>query len=217
MEKKGFLLGILALLSLPACWKKNEKTKKPKKMAQNKVDIPLADDSIRSFFDDDLGEFALVEDDVIKEEELIDQVAQNKNIDDFAWVQADQKEDTKVIYFDFDKHIVRADQKESVEYDIERVKEVLKKAARDGDLPTVVIEGHACHSAGSSAYNIALSEKRAKIVSDWFTSAGIPNENIKIVGRGSEVPAFGSDGKEITGDRQAQWPNRRAEVRIVYS
>ncbi len=218
MEKKGILLSLVALLSLSGCLKKDEKTKKTRKTAQNKVDIPLADDSIRSFFDDDLGEFALVEDDAtFQEDELIDQVANASTTDEFAWVKDDQKEDTKVVYFDFDRDIIREDQQASVEYDIERVKEVLKNASKDGQLPTVVIEGHACHSAGSSVYNLALSEKRAKIVSDWFASAGIPRENIKIVGRGSEMPAVGADGKEVTGDRKAQWANRRAEVRIIYS
>ena len=82
--------------------------------------------------------------------------------------------------------------------------------------PTIIIEGHACHSSGSSVYNLALSEKRAKAIADWFTSQSVPENNIKIVGRGFESPAIVS-GKTIEGDKQQQWPNRRVEVHVLYS
>ena len=79
----------------------------------------------------------------------------------------------------------------------------------------MVIEGHSCHSAGSAVYNLALSEKRAKALADRLVAGGVPSQNIKVVGRGQEVPAV-VEGKAVTGDRKEQAPNRRDEVRVIH-
>ena len=80
----------------------------------------------------------------------------------------------------------------------------------------LVIDGHACHSAGSRAYNLALSERRAKVLADLMIEAGIPADCVKIVGRGDEMAAL-VNGKPVDGDREQQWPNRRDEIHVVYS
>ena len=76
---------------------------------------------------------------------------------------------------------------------------------------TIVIEGHACHSAGSAIYNLALSEKRARHVAQKFAEAGIDSCNIKIAPRGQEMPIV----KE--GNRKQQAPNRRVEIFAIDS
>ena len=67
----------------------------------------------------------------------------------------------------------------------------------EGGEPTIVIEGHSCHSAGSKTYNMVLSERRAKAVSDRLVAAGIPADKIKIVSRGQECPAKDKDGNDF--------------------
>ena len=78
-------------------------------------------------------------------------------------------------------------------------------------MPTIVVEGHASPE-GSSAYNLALSEKRAKALRDRLVAAGVPANLIKIVGRGKEMPVLANNS-----DRQANWVNRRDEIRLIYS
>jgi len=69
---------------------------------------------------------------------------------------------------------------------------------KKGVKATVIIEGHACHSAGSAIYNLALSENAAKVLADRLVDAGISRGQIKIVGRGNQFPAI-KDGKPVTG------------------
>jgi len=238
--KKGVALTIFMLISLPSCgWLK--KRREPRKLAMaekidifSSVNIPLADatedemnvvlddtNTVKSFFDGETGEFGSEEDLAIAVAN--DNAVEQKNIqenssNEFSWIEADKEgeEEFKVVYFDWDSDEVRVEQKESVSYDIQQVQEELKVSKKTGIEPTIVVEGHACHSAGSPAYNLALSERRAKKVSDRFVDAGIDRDNIKIVGRGQEVPAV-VNSEKITGSREEQWLNRRVEVRIIYS
>ena len=236
--KNSYFLLLVVLVGLSGCLgRKKSRAEKPKKGTggvSSLVDIPLAgeplqindDETIRSFFDQDIDEFV-----ELTQEENEDATALAHAVDhdvktpemeddtqDFAWIEDDnddQQESFDVVYFDFNKHTIRQDQKEHVDYDIAQVQELVSDTTNDAE-PTIVIEGHACHSAGSSVYNLALSEKRAKTVADEFIAAGISQENVKIVGRGNEVPAI-IDGKPVEGDRKDQWPNRRVEVHTIYS
>jgi outer membrane protein OmpA-like peptidoglycan-associated protein len=220
MNKIIFLL-CLTIIALPSCGQKKKQarpvTLRPRTEVVSATEIPLANDDIRSFFDDDINDFALLEDDNSCEVKTLVQTSGLTDIDEtdeFAWVNEIEKEQTsKVVYFDFDRYTIREDQKEAVAYDIAYVKEELKKADDRGYTPAVVINGHADHSAGSAAYNLALSEKRAKAVADKFAAEGI---STKTVGRGTEVPAV-VNGKKVTGSRDEQAANRRADVSIIYS
>ncbi len=216
MNKIIFLL-CLTIIALPGCGQKKKQTTPIKTIKRNDAsltDIPLADDDIRSFFDDDINDFALLEDEDINENKT---VASNSSdldeTDEFAWINETEQKNSKVVYFDFDRYALRDDQKEVVAQDIAFVKEELKKADAGNYSPVVVINGHADHAAGSAAYNLALSEKRAKVVANHFAAEGI---NVKTVGRGAEVPAI-VNGKKVTGSRQEQALNRRAEVNVIYS
>ena len=217
MKKQFAIATLLLLVSLPSCGRKKKKTSTAPQRShvQTEVDIPTAsDDSIRSFFDGDVGEFALADDGAKNAAVPSDR--------DFAWVEESNKDNPdsfKVVYFDFDSFRVRDDQDETLRYNIALAKKKLEET--DGALgndqkPTIVIDGHSCHSAGSHIYNLALSERRAKVLADKFMEAGIPSECIKIVGRGMEMPAM-VNGKLVDGGREDQWPNRRDEMRIIYS
>jgi len=219
MNKLAFLL-CLSIIALPGCGQKKKQVKPVKNMSRTETasaDIPLANDDVRSFFDDDIAEFVLLEDDLSADSSTVvsadlSAIASAEE-DEFAWINEPEQKNSKVVYFDFDKYAIREDQKESVAQDIAYVREELEKAERNDYTPTVVINGHADHAAGSAAYNLALSEKRAKAVANQFAAEGI---NVKTVGRGAEVPAV-INGKKVTGNRDEQAPNRRAEVNVIYS
>jgi peptidoglycan-associated lipoprotein len=222
LVKKGYIFSLaIVLLAVSGCKKKQKAVTRSKSTeVRANIDIPVAEDGIKSFFDEDIKEFALADDvnatsnpDVISTS--ID-AAQSPNAHEFSWDDA-QNSKFKVVYFDYDKYNVRADQEENLNANIAFAKQTIDEAVAMGaQVPTVVIDGHACHSAGSRVYNLALSEKRAKVLADRFVEAGIARENIKIVGRGSEVPAL-VNGQVCQGSREQQAPNRRDELRIIYS
>ena len=209
---------LVLLLSISACGKKNKieesKPKAASKEVFSSVDIPLAGEGISSFFDEDVNEFAYT--DLIDSTQAID-VTQIYDSPDLAWNEISEGS-FKTVYFDFDSDRIRQDQEDTLAYDIDLMKKKLTEyEANSMATPmTVVIEGHSCHAAGSSIYNLALSERRAKQLKDRLLAAGIPQDIIKIVGRGQEIPAI-IDGKPVDGNREEQWPNRRDEIRIIYA
>lgn len=70
-----------------------------------------------------------------------------------------------------------------------------------------VLEGH-CDERGSSEYNMALGERRAKAVRDALVVSGVPASRIKVVSFGEEKPA-------AEGHDEAAWAlNRRVELKF---
>ena len=198
---KGYAFLLVLLVGAAGCGKKGKKAENRNAEVASNVDIPVADDGVRSFFDEEIGEFTLAD--------------EQKQREEFGW--EDQKNNKfKVVYFEFDKYEIKNDQKDIVATNLDLIKKSIDDAKAEGKQPEIVIEGHACHSAGSAVYNLALSEKRAKVLSDTLIASGIPAECVKIVGRGQEVPAI-LDGKAVEGDRAQQWPNRRDEIRVLLS
>lgn len=211
--KKQLFFALFLLVSLPGCWGKRSTkhdNKPGTKVAFSEVNIPVAGEGATAFFDEDAGEFAYVND------------GSHQSDTDFAdlsqWNEMNVQENFKAVYFDFDKDGIRRDQEDTIAYDVARIKQTLKEHdARGTQMPmTVVIEGHSCHSAGTAAYNMSLSERRAKRLKERLIAEGVPAETIKIVGFGQEVPAI-VNGRPVDGDRDAQWPNRRDEIRVIYS
>lgn len=203
MKKQYAALVLLLVVGMAGCGKKKKKDlKSPKADVYTELDIPVAGTQ-ENFFDENVEGFNLADD---------LQVAQAAVQDEYSWVEDTKRDGFPVVYFDFDSTSIRPDQEETLNRDIALA---LKKYQDNNDI-TIVVDGHACHSAGSHAYNLALSEKRAKILADRLAAAGVPAEAIKIVGRGMEVPAI-VDGKPVDGDRQQQWPNRRDEIHVIYS
>jgi outer membrane protein OmpA-like peptidoglycan-associated protein len=226
--KKGGVLLLVMLLSVAGCGKKKKHAEKPQTPKQTStVSMPQPQQEnkkeLSSVFDDDIAEFALVDDATNNEAEktaaanAYNPATGEDAGNEFSWIDGndESKYDLKTVYFDFDKYTVRRDQEKAVAHNIETLKQVIAQAEKEGKTATVVIEGHACHSAGSASYNLALSEKRAKVLKDHLVQAGIPSTNIKIVGRGQECPALTKDGKPVTGSREEQWPNRRDEINIL--
>ena len=214
---------VSAFLVLPGCTKKRKKGvaerlreapvhKIVKGSKKGAVPVAMADLPEVKYFDGGLEGFVLEEDvnafspdAVLSDDFKAMTVAQSDQAgDEAAWVEdADSQFNFKTVYFGFDEHNVKPDQKVVLAYDME----VAKAAAEAGK--EVVCEAHACHSAGSKTYNLSKSEKRGWTVASALRDAGIPEGSIKVVGRGAEMPAVQG------GDRDQQWPNRRVDFKIV--
>ncbi len=226
MIKKGSVLLLVLLVSLPGCARKEKKADQPKKGRQmtqkadafKSVNLPLAageeleiDESMRSFFDD-MEEFVSFAQEGDFNLEAGSSAGNAIKRDEFAWQDAED-DDTKLesIYFGFNKDKVDSAEKEKIEQNIDKAKKMLAEAKVDDTDAILVVEGHACASAGSDAYNMGISERRAKEISDRLVSAGIPRDDIKTVGRGKEMLVIEK------GDQAEQWANRRVETHIAFS
>lgn len=83
------------------------------------------------------------------------------------------------IFFDFDKSDIRPDAAEVLEANSEML-----------DLypeVNIVIEGHCCE-IGTSEYNMALGERRAKAAQDYLIELGIDGGRLSTVSYGEERP-----------------------------
>ena len=85
----------------------------------------------------------------------------------------------KDVYFDFDSWEVRSDQQSVIEGD----------AAFLTQHPTisVTVEGNS-DERGSTEYNLALGDRRAKAVKEKLVTAGTSSANIKTMSYGKEKP-----------------------------
>ncbi len=101
----------------------------------------------------------------------------------------------KPVFFDFDKHELTAQARETLNASGRILKEL--KTMR------VTIEGH-CDERGTTQYNLALGEKRARAAMSYLASLGIESGRMEIVSYGKERPF-------MMGHDEASWAqNRRA-------
>lgn len=104
------------------------------------------------------------------------------------------------VYFDFDK----ADLRETDRATLTRNGETLKEL----DYLIVTIEGHA-DERGTIEYNLALSDRRARLAYDYLIGIGIAPNRIKAVAYGKEIPVC-SESNEDCWQR-----NRRAHFAVT--
>ena len=83
------------------------------------------------------------------------------------------------IHFDFDKYDIRSDDAKILEANVEWLK-------TNAAMP-VLIEGH-CDERGTTEYNLALGERRARAARNYLISSGVAAERISIVSFGAERP-----------------------------
>jgi outer membrane protein W/outer membrane protein OmpA-like peptidoglycan-associated protein len=88
-------------------------------------------------------------------------------------------EQTLKLLFDFD----------SAELRPESINELERLVKFMGDVPfaTALIEGHT-DSVGGDAYNLKLSDRRAKSVFDYLTSRGVDPARLSSIGKGESAP-----------------------------
>jgi peptidoglycan-associated lipoprotein len=97
------------------------------------------------------------------------------------------------IFFDFDKSDIRPDAAEVLEANSEML-----------DLypeVSIVIEGHCCE-IGTSEYNMALGERRAKAAHDYLVELGIDGERLSTVSYGEEQPL---DPEDLEKNRRCEF------------
>ncbi len=101
----------------------------------------------------------------------------------------------KDVFFDYDRAMVRNDQKAALNDNADWLKA--------NPRAKLLIEGH-CDERGTAEYNLALGERRAKAVKDYLVSAGIAPDRISSVSYGEERPF-------VLGHDESAWKwNRRA-------
>ena len=85
----------------------------------------------------------------------------------------------KDIFFDYDKYDIRADQQAAMQADAQFL----------AQHPNVsfVIEGH-CDERGSTEYNLALGDNRARAVQQALVQAGVNASRIRVISYGKEKP-----------------------------
>ena len=102
------------------------------------------------------------------------------------------------IYFDYDKSELG-----------EEARNTLKKNAqfmKNNTEQTYIVEGH-CDERGTVAYNLALGQRRALAVREYYGKLGVPLSAIATITYGSEKPA-------VIGSSEDVWAkNRRAETK----
>lgn len=106
-----------------------------------------------------------------------------------------------IVYFDYDKSNLTPEAMTLIQEAAQR--------ALTNNIETVKVEGNADRS-GSSAYNQALSMRRANVVRDALIANGVPAERI-------DTKAFGEDNPaKPTPDGAREPLNRRTEVTISF-
>ena len=105
--------------------------------------------------------------------------------------------DVRTFYFDFDSSDIKDESKESL---MAHARFLTANAAQQ-----VQVEGH-CDERGTTEYNMALGERRAKSVGSFLTVNGASAGQIETISYGEERPAE-------QGQTEAAWAqNRRAVI-----
>ncbi|NLI10517.1 MAG: peptidoglycan-associated lipoprotein Pal [Elusimicrobia bacterium] len=107
-------------------------------------------------------------------------------------------EGIQTVYFDFDKYEISPKMASVLSENAKTLKE--KKW-------TILVEGH-CDNRGTLEYNLALGQKRANVVKEYYMKLGIPESSIGTISYGEENPICKQDSEECWAK------NRRAETKV---
>jgi peptidoglycan-associated lipoprotein len=106
------------------------------------------------------------------------------------------------ILFDFDKYTIRED-----------AKSILKSVADwliKNEDAKMILEGH-CDKRGTTEYNLALGEKRAKSARDYIVSSGVTKKRLDTISYGEEKPLCKEQNKECwQKNRRVQFVSGKA-------
>jgi len=112
----------------------------------------------------------------------------------------DSKIVLETVYFSFDSSSVP-----------QSVMKTLKENAqflKDNPSINIVVEGH-CDERGTTEYNLALGQKRAVKVKEYYVQLGVSPDRIATISYGEEMP---QDNRH----NEAGWAkNRRAETKVI--
>lgn len=103
--------------------------------------------------------------------------------------------------FDYDKATIRTDATVVLKDDVGVIRDILSNYPSQ----KLVIEGHA-DERGSSEYNLALGDKRARAAEEFLTTMGIPDVQLTVI-------SYGKDHPICTDQTEVCWQkNRRAHI-----
>jgi peptidoglycan-associated lipoprotein len=100
--------------------------------------------------------------------------------------EAPKAKEDDAVFFDFDSSLVRED-----------ARPVLQKVARDirKRNASLEIEGN-CDELGTTEYNLALGEHRARAAKEYLVRLGVPSAHIATVSYGSQRPKYSGHSDE---------------------
>ena len=114
--------------------------------------------------------------------------------------ETEKTPDFEIVYFPFDSSAVSSDTLETLNKNA--------KYLKDNTTINIVVEGH-CDERGTTEYNLALGQKRAVKVKEYYVQLGVNPNRIATVSYGEEMP-------QDTRHNEAGWArNRRAETKII--
>jgi peptidoglycan-associated lipoprotein len=118
---------------------------------------------------------------------------------DIRGAEFQSQPDIKTINFDYDKYELSDGARATLQANA-----ALLKARKEW---TVLVEGH-CDNRGTVEYNLALGQKRAKAVRDYYVRLGVAESSVGTISYGEEKPLCNED-------TDACWSqNRRAETKV---
>ena len=103
----------------------------------------------------------------------------------------------KVVHFDYDSYVVRADYQDLIETHARFLKSSPSRK--------VMLEGHT-DERGGREYNLALGQKRAEAVRRALGLLGVPSAQMEAVSFGKEKPAMAGSNEDAYAE------NRRVEL-----
>jgi peptidoglycan-associated lipoprotein len=106
----------------------------------------------------------------------------------------------KTLYFDYDRYNLRPDQQPTAKANVGYID-------KHPEWKQIVLEGN-CDERGTEEYNLALGDKRANAVADYYIKLGTPSAKIVTVSFGSSRPA-------VQGHDESAWKfNRRVDTLV---
>lgn len=106
----------------------------------------------------------------------------------------------RTVYFDYDQSSLRQDGRDTLRHNYN----VLRQRT---DI-RVELQGN-CDERGSSEYNFALGERRAKAVRDYLVQLGVPPSQLTTV-------SFGEENPSVSGHSESAWAkNRRVDFAVL--
>jgi len=103
------------------------------------------------------------------------------------------------IYFDFDSAALKPESRET----LARLADYLEKNPR----ATVTITGHT-DERGTTEYNVALGEQRARAARDYIVRLGVEESRVAVISYGKERPA-------VEGTGEGVWARNRRDELVV--
>ena len=124
------------------------------------------------------------------------------NFADEPSLRGDRERDVnlKTVYFEFDRSDLSPDALATLK---ENAAHILANPGLN-----VIVEGH-CDERGTTEYNLALGQRRAVKVKEYYTQLGVKANRIATLSYGKEKPV------DLRGNEASWAKNRRAETKVI--